>query len=425
MKSVTAFGIAADETAFLTALKALATSAMWTVVDALTTPVGSVWFTSNGESGYNQICAGILDTGSRFRCYTAADFDPVGFVTPGLQAGYTNYDSLGHASPSIAQTSATAMPTRDGGAPYVYAMSADRDSIRFTLRYLSGAAPAQTFGYLGTVDPHGPGLATMARARIETVTPLGGSVRILLNCDITNALKDTGPGTAFPADPAQLRLFFQTVYSPGILTSEFAQTERAPAIVPLSLTTVGGKTQLDIPLVAPAVTKLFGAGQRYDSGRGAGDLVRMHSMPTLAIIGGSNAGATPFTGLTQAALAAWDGFGGQGVFIDVTLRNYISVTESTSDPDVVTNRVHWYAMYVLPIDQATSIIAQTSEGKKTCGALHGAIMTVNNAYPDLAIFTINNDLDRRYMLMVQTGLALLPPSTFSSNDLCYAVGPGF
>lgn len=446
-------GQVADEAALLTVIASEATAAGWTVWGpAGTVPANSYWFRSLGENGHLNIAGG-LEPDYVNLCVlglVAADIDTRGLVSPSV-GGYVNNDSTGPGTPQQAKTDTGAyrMSFRNPGTPYTYRIAVDLDAIRVLIGYESAAfLSAQAVFYIGTFDPTSDDLEVQATARVAAVAPgvIGPglvppipSVQITLDGDITNGLKDTGaaPAPAFPNDPAQQRLFFQVVDDGTMPVGDAFQVERALAIVPSSLTTVGGLTQIEVPLVTtPGQSKLFqqGSGQRYDALRGVGDLVRLCAQPTMTIVCGSAAaGRFPDRGRQQAILS-WDVFGGQrgaAAPIEPDLVNYNTRLESVLDPDTITLRYSYWRIYaqlaeLAVVETESSIIPQDAEGVKLYGAPVGLIFVCNIGQPDLSLYQINGDLNQRYCSLENiSGAGLGPPPNMQTAGMCWAVGPGF
>jgi len=440
---------AVDEAALLAVIASEATAAGWMVVSSGTTPVGSYWFKSPGECGYLNIVGGFVeDTVARIYGFTAADLDTFSLVSV-LVGGYVNEDPTGPATPVQARTSNSAtylMRTRKPGAEYRYRMSIDLDAIRVLVDYEDiGSLRAQAILYLGTEDPAGEELETQAKTKIASVLlpgPVGAlagvsSVQFTFTDNITAALKDTGPAPApsFPTDSAQQRLFFQPVADGIMPLADAFQTERSLPIVPNSLKTPGGVTQVEIPLATVVGTsKLFqlGSGQRYDAGRGVGDLVRLYAQRTMCwVSGNNNGGGRPWSASSVEIIAAWDVGGGQrgGTNgLGVRLDNRIGGIEAWDDPDTLTLRDGYYRMYCMSpaAELETSILPSTEEASKASGAIVGVIIVVDRSQDNFSIYQIDGDSNNRWCMMERVaGIGMGTPNSTNIADGVWAIGRGF
>lgn len=422
------FATATNEAALSTAIQTVAAANGWTVTNASTTPANSVWFQSSGEDGCSNVCGGLfVDTTNRqFRAFCAADIDSSSIISANV-SGYVNGDatSAGHA---INAETTLQWPARDNATSYSYAIVANRDAIVVEVVYTSSANSAQGLIYIGKVEAVGHPFQTQARAKIASVGAGSAGTQRLITLDrnITAMLKDTGAGGAtFPNDPAQQQLFFQVVGGPS---SDFASAERRQ-IVPGTLATSGGVTVFEVNVAAAGGTsKLFTAAQRYANNRGAGDIVRMHAEPNIAMAGANTSGSSIFGSGSNQQLASWDAFGGQSATVSPLLVNSVSNTASNEGPDPTSNRAPYYSVYMDINASVTSILAQSSnEGQKNVGRLYHCILVPNQSQPNFALFRINNDAARRYRVLnknVGAGLAL-PGTIDGSSNVQFGVGPGW
>ena len=427
----TGFGRAATEAALIEALRAAAAAKGWTTYTVGTTPANSVWFRSNGEDGCSLIAGGLVSTTTgRMRGATAVDVNSYGLTVGGSASvgGYTNNDTGGLAAANRVQAitpdTTTAWETRDGASQYTYAYAISLDSIACVVDYTAAGVRTQGVIYIGKTEPTAGRLfSCQAKAKIDSVgAGSNGTQRLVtLDRDITAMLKDL---SSWPNDPYQMKLLFQVGETPSA-AADFGLVQRI-GIVSGTLTTTGGKTAFEILVTG---NKLDSATGRYANNRGAGDLVRLMNETNVVLCAADSSGSIvgAFTATSQTALAAWDGYCGQGAALNCALANRVSSNESDQDPVGLANEIIPYRMHVVTFDQNTSLIAQADgQGKKDVGALINLCMFANSGRPNFSFVRLDARAEERWRILEHVaGAGIAPPSFFGASDGVYAVGPGW
>lgn len=416
-------GVAATETALIARIAAVAAAAGWTTWTAGTTPAGAVYMRSSGEDRTSHIVGGFASTTlGRMQAITGADVDTLAIVSANT-AVYTNNDAAGVANrvQAITPDSASNWVTRTASS-YTYALAAGRDFIAVVCSYSAGGAAAQGVLYLGKVEPcMGRYEETYAKAFIASVGAgsIGTQRLITLDRNITYFMKDLA---SWPGDVAtSVTMFFQAIATSGADTPDFAMVQRIP-IVSGTLATVGGVTQFEINV---AGVKQAAAARRYASNRGAGDVVRMMTEPTIAVAGAASGGTAPWTFGSLSALSAWDGFGGQRASLWVWLANAYGAEEGSSDPVRSNALLVPFRIYITHRVNETGLITQANnEGLKCTGVLPGLYIFSNNANPNFSLLQIDAQATQRYRIISQAaGIGLGVPQDWTAGT--FGVGPGW
>lgn len=424
----------ADEDALITGIRVLAAAAGWTTWDSSTTPANSVWFRSTGESGDYNIAGGLRNSSGRILAYAAADIDSGGLVAANV-SGYVNNDAANTtaiaAKVNSVTNGATQWRLRQAAQNIVYLAAVSRDAISVLVEYPDAALGnpvAQGFIHIGApIGSAGGALYESARARIAAIdasTP--AATLVTLDRNINNALKLSGGG-AYSGDTYAQTLLFQSTGTTQV--SDFALTQR---ISFSTLTTSGGNTRFTVDTTTSG--KLTGTpggtNGRYRDGRGVGDIVRLCAEPNIAVAF-STQGATEPGNASNAALTAWDAWGGQAAALDVALGDFTARSISSMDPIEATNTFSTYRLYVMVVDNATTMLAQSdNNGRKTVGALRHVIRTSFGAgqLTNYAFVTLDKKRHMRYRaLRVVSGQGLGGPSQSLSDNIqgSWAVGPGW
>ena len=432
---------AADEAALIAAIKTA-----WDARGGNSAVTGNVtWFWSDGEDGYSRIVFGLdtaSATGNRILALAGADIalssiESIGGLTDFTGYNYDGDSGLPSGQQAILRTSTSAATIewgeRDGGSSYRYRLAVSLDGIACVVTYLSGAATAQAVILCGKVIPLGKAYLRQAKSRIHSITPStpsGTRTQITLEDDITALLKD--PADANESTNQTPRLFFQTIWnSGGVVGADLAKVESTTYA---NLTTVGGRTQFDVPNnLTLNTTKLFGStastDDRYHSGRGVGDLVRILPEPTVVICGGGPAPYTRFNGTSENALATWDRYGGQQAEVTGAQRLIVTIHNGFADQNAdgfdfpnIGGDAHYY-MYIALEQFEDRILGQAQgDAEGTVGYMPNVILYPDQAQGDLNVFTIDCDTNQRYLGTF--ALINVSQDITNSDKLVYAVGPG-
>lgn len=412
----TTTGEAADETALLAVIDALATSAGLTVTVVGTKHI----YQGTGEDGLRNICFAIDEVGTRqFQMETGVDVDRWSIIGGSVDL-FTNNDIVGAATPAHATTT-TNWDARDLVSTYRYSITASKDGLSGLIRFISGGQPAQGILLGQPAYSHADRLLAQAGAKIASVgAGSSGSQRLItLDRDITAALTEGQT------------IFFQPVADATMPASDFAQVERAE-ILAGTLATPGGVTAFEVTVDKTLGTsKLFlssANGGRYASNRGAGDIVRLCAEPTIVMCAADDSGiGTTFNGANNTALASWDRFGGQNADLDVYVGHQSETFENDAAPMAMNGQHGFWPAYVTMNDTEDGVLSgATTAGLGTVGVLPHLAFIADNAIPDFALAEIDWDSNRRYCVMEVSGSnGLGLPTGCPTGDAAWAHGPGF
>ena len=418
---------------------------------------GTLLVKSRGEDGLQHIVGNIdIPPGLlQFRARGGVHINRFGYTVGGstLPAPHKNADNVGLASPARDEISNTLWDARTVATAYALRLAVNRNAIAGTVSYTSGGAPAQGFIYIGHGNPFGRRVTAQAAARIVSnnaavlATGVAGARQFVLDRNITQALKNTGApaggaglggaGTpSYPDDAYQQKMMFipdddpPSPFSASLPAADYGMVERSPVFLPDTLRTNGsGQTTFEID--CRAGTKLFAAGGRYESGRGAGDIVKLHAQaPRVLMRGEATIGVSVFDDGTSDNLCAWDAMGGQKVLQQSEFSNKNIDAEAFQDPDVISLQDMYYAVYAhLGVGAAeTGLVPQVDNNHyRGDGPLYNWIVTSDRGQPDNSRFRINNDVNLTYRTMRSTAMRI-PTRMRTSvgvDGLHYGVGPGW